>query len=143
MWAKVIGGAVIISLASLLVWVFGNARYATGELAERAKWQQQMRNADARQKKLELQLAERPVKAMTVYVDRVTQMQPIVQRMKETVREYAQTADGAKLCLPYERVRGIEQERQSIFFPDYPAPTGQGAGAVPAGPAAAPGNDQR
>jgi hypothetical protein len=136
MLSKVIGGAVVFGLAALLLWGYGKAQHSSGQLKERAAWEKRMAAEQRKTHKLELELANRPVRAMTVYVDRVTKLQPIIQHSKETVREYAKTADGQRSCLTAERVSGIIETRRALF-PGIATTTGGSPPPLP------PGSDDR
>lgn len=115
MWWKLLAGAVIIALAGLFLWRFGDAKYNAGELAERVKWKDVVIDNQKALEKLELSNAEDKVTAVENYADRLAAVQPIILRSKETVERYAETPAGNTLCLAPERVLGIEQDRAAEF----------------------------
>lgn len=130
MWWKLLAGAVVIALAGLLVWRFGEAKFEAGTLDERAKWLKTSLDHQKEIGKLEVSLVEGKAAAIGEYADRLAALEPIVVHSKETVTRYAQTAEGRVLCLAPDRVRGIESTRSTIFSGYSVAPVG-GTAAVP------------
>lgn len=118
MWWKILAGVVVIALAGLFLLTFGNAKYQSGELAERVKWKDVSLQHQKDMEKLELENAGRLTAAAETYADRLAATQPIVLHDKETVDHYAQTDAGRVLCLKPDRLLGIEQDR-ATNFPGY------------------------
>lgn len=125
-WAWKIGGVAVALLAAyFLVTMYGRARYDAGKADEGRAWQ--AKALDAERGKLAAfkdGLAQRDA-ASTVYRETIRQLPPITNTIIDRTARYASTPDGAVLCLPADRVSGIEQTRSALF----PAPT----------PTAAPG----
>lgn len=126
---KLLAGAVVIALAGLFLLSFGNAKYQSGELAERVKWKDVSLQHQKEVEKLELENAGKLTTAVETYADRLAATQPIILHDKETVDHYAQTDAGRIMCLAPERLLGIEQDR-ATNFPGYNFSSGKGAGAV-------------
>lgn len=131
MWWKLLAGAVVIALAGLFLWRFGDAKYNAGELAERVRWKDVTIQHQKEVEKLELANAASKVAAVENYADRLAGIQPIVVRSKETVTHYAETPAGRIMCLAPERLLGIEQDRTALF-PGYSFAAPASVGAVPA-----------
>lgn len=126
---KLLAGAVVIALAGLFLLSFGNAKYQSGELAERVKWKDVSLQHQKEMEKLELENAGRLTTAVETYADRLAATQPIILHDKETVDHYAQTPAGSILCLAPDRLLGIEQDR-TTNFPGYSFSSDKGVGAL-------------
>jgi hypothetical protein len=134
MWWKLVGGAVAIGLAAFLLTQYGASRYREGRADERTAhaereariWQQ---TADER-----VAAVQRNADALVAYAATVERAEPVIVRSINTVREYAQTNNGAGQCLPAERVLGIERSAAELGL-DSIAAAGAVDAAVPSDPA--------
>lgn len=133
MIARLIGGGVALALAGLLLWLFGQARYDAGQMAERARWERVAAKTAQDSAKASIALARRSSEAIEAHAREVVRLQPIIQRSKETLRVFHQTPDGARLCLAPDRVRGIEADRAALFA-DAAGSADGSDGAVPPDP---------
>lgn len=112
---------VILILASALVMTRATLREARLTYAvEKAKDEA----ASAEEK---ASFAEKGREAAQAYAKKIEDRQPIILHSKETVTRYAQTTDGNMPCLPSDRVRGIEEDRDALF-----ANSKGGASSLPA-----------
>lgn len=137
MMGRIMAGAGVLALVALMALMFGNARYAAGELAERDRWRVAQGDAAERVANQRLEDARRTGIALASQAERLASRQPIIVRSTNIVREYAQTAAGAVLCLPAERVHGIDALDRELFPTGTAAPSG--ARTVPADADATPG----
>jgi hypothetical protein len=104
-----------LSLARIgVILVAGWFIFHVGELAERGRWSGVKAAAVAAEAATDHRWSERFIAAQDGTIARFAALQPIVLRSTNTVREYAQTADGRALCLPAERVRGIAADAAAL-----------------------------
>lgn len=106
------------------------AMFHVGELAERGRWNAAKADAITASAAVDHAWSERFIAAQDRNAARDAAREPIVLRSTNTVREYAQTADGRVLCLPAERVRGIEADAAALSAAAQAA--GNGNPAMPA-----------
>jgi hypothetical protein len=132
---KIGGAAVALLAAYFLVTMYGGARYAAGKADEASAWQAKAIEAE-RGKLAAFQqgLAQRD-QASTVYRETIRQLPPVTNTIIDRTARYAATPDGNSLCLPADRVLGIEQTRSALFPA---APATPAAGAERALPASTP-----
>ena len=125
MFGKVLAGVGAFALAAFLAWMYGNARYDAGKLAERDKWH--IASIDAERQRGEERIADyaRGVAAVGHYADQVGALAASALKSQMTVRDYAQTAAGRVQCLSADRVLGIDADAASLgFFTPSTAPGG-------------------
>lgn len=135
---KLIGGGIFLAVIGFLIVQFGAARYDQGQMVERTRWQEAARLAEISRGEERLADERRVSAAVQFYSDALAAQQPLIVRSIDTVREYAQTPAGAVLCLPADRVRGIDADAAALGLQPTPAAPGGGA-ALPANPDPAPG----
>jgi hypothetical protein len=120
---KLGGVAVALIAAYFLVTMYGSARYRQGKSDSDVAWSQNVIEAE-KQKLIAYQDGVNSVHSAEVTYhetirDRII---PVTKTIVERATEYAQTADGASVCLPVERVRLLDNAR-SALFPATTAPT--------------------
>ena len=132
-WAWKIGGAAIALLAAyFLVTMYGRARYDAGKADEaRAQMATVVQAERGKLAAYQQGLAQRDA-ASTVYRETIRQLPPITNTIIDRTARYASTPDGAVLCLPADRVSGIEQTRSALFPAPAATPAPGVAGTVPA-----------
>lgn len=135
---KLIGGGVFLAVIGFLIVQYGAARYDQGKLQERTHWEHAARLAEISRGEERLADERRVSAAVLAYSDALAAQQPVILRSIDTVREYAQTPAGAVLCLPADRVWGIDADAAALGLQPAPAAPGGGS-AVPANPDPAPG----
>lgn len=117
-WGRILGGAGVLALALALVWLYGNARYDAGKsvatLAEARKWQKTVDEQSARIADLRVANERKVAQATTRYVETREQLQPIIVKSNESVRDYANTPSGAVQCLSSDRVHGIDANAAAL-----------------------------
>ena len=128
MLARLAAGAGALALAVALAWMHGNARYASGELAERAVWLDGSVQAERELAAREVAAERRAGDAAATFADRIAAFEPVVLRSHDTVTRYAQTSSGAAACLDVGRVRGIEADAAALGLA--PADSASGSDAV-------------
>lgn len=119
MLSRLAAGVGVLALAAFFAWLYGNARYHSGALAERVKWAQAA-TAAATQRAEERHADDaRVISAQALYAAKLAKLEPIVLHSREKVIQYAQTDAGRVLCLDVDRVRGIEADasRLGLFTP--------------------------
>lgn len=121
----------MLSLLGFVVWLFGNARFNAGELAERDRWKDAAITHERDVRSIERGWMNRLIDAQATHTERIETIRPVVLTNKETVTRYAETPAGRALCLAPDRVPGIEQAR-SLLFADTALTAGESAGTVPA-----------
>ena len=68
--------------------------------------------------------AQQLATAAQTYAATLAVRQPIIIHSRDTVTRYAQTPDGRALCLPADRVRGAQTDRDALFGDPTGAPGG-------------------
>lgn len=135
-FGKLIGGAAILGLIILSLWLYGNSRYNDGKQDTELTYVKQ--NAEAALayeqniRKIETGWWSKYTSAQQNFADRQTQQDPIIVRSTEKVIQYAQTDAGRVNCLAPDRVQGILLDRAALFTPSAPAATSGGTPVVPA-----------
>jgi hypothetical protein len=116
MLAKLVTGAGAIALALFLAWMYGNARYDAGKLAERDAWH--VASIDAERQRGDERIADyaRGAAAVGHYADQVGALAASALKSQMTVRDYAQTAAGRVQCLSADRVLGIDADAAGLGF---------------------------
>ncbi|NJC33846.1 hypothetical protein GGR88_001320 [Sphingomonas jejuensis] len=107
-WGRLAIGAVATALIVFLLLRFGDAREEAGRLEERAAWHEAQAEAERENAEVRVAAERRVTAAVQTYADKVARIAPIVVRATDTVTRYAETPAGRELCLPAERVRGIQ-----------------------------------
>jgi len=113
---RILIGAGAIALALFLAWMYGNARYDAGKLAERDKWH--VASIAAEHQRGEERIADyaRGVAAIGHYTDQVGSLAASALKSQIIVRDYAQTAAGRVQCLSADRVLGIDADAAGLGF---------------------------
>ena len=132
MLARLAAGAGALALAVALAWMHGNARFAAGELAERAVWLEGSVKSERELAAREVSAERRAANAAASFADQLVRIEPIVLRSSDTVTRYAQTPAGAAACLDAGRLRGIEADAAALGLA--PADPASGGDAVLADP---------
>ena len=132
MLARLAAGAGALALAVALAWMHGNARFAAGELAERAVWLEGSVKSERELAAREVSAERRAANAAASFADQLVRIEPIVLRSSDTVTRYAQTPAGAVACLGADRVHGIEADAAALGL--VPANPASGGDAVHADP---------
>lgn len=131
MWQKLLGGGIALAL---LLYGFSrllHAEYQRGRLDEKIEWTEATRDATAKAAQGRIEDGQRYTDAVVALATSWQQQEPVILHSKETVRDYAKTADGSGPCLPADRVLGIEATASALGLQ-----TGAGADADdPAEPA--------
>lgn len=130
MWGKLLAGAGALALAAFLVWMFGNARYDAGKLAERDRWKDRQIKTAVERGAMAVGYEKQLTRAAEDYANRTAAMQPIIVRSTNTVERYAETPAGRALCLTPDRVLGIERDAAALFAATAGAAEGAG-GTLP------------
>lgn len=115
----------VLVAAYLLVTMYGGSKYKQGRADEATAWAKVVAEGE-KQKLIAYQDGVASVgRAETVYHETVRdRIIPVTKTLIERVTEYAQTADGAELCLPVERVRLLDETRGALFPDTDPRATG-------------------
>lgn len=108
MWLKLLGGGIVLALALFGFSRLLQAEYKRGRLDEAIEQAEAARVATVKAAQARIEDGQRQTDAVVTLATTWQRQEPIILRSKETVREYAQTSDGAGPCLPADRVRGIE-----------------------------------
>lgn len=132
MAGKLLAGAGVLALAALLVWMYGDARFEQGRLIERDRWRLEQIDVADMLADSRVAAEQRVAAAAAVQADRVASIAAVMAGSREKVAHYAQTGAGGVRCLDDQRVRGIEQDRASLFPPTGATPAGGGADTVSA-----------
>lgn len=82
---------------------------------ERAALSAAIADADKARLADEAQFARQQASAAQAYAAALAARQPLIIHSKDTVTRYAQTPDGRTLCLPADRVRDIQADRDALF----------------------------
>ncbi|MGO1303957.1 MAG: hypothetical protein ACTMKV_04145 [Sphingomonas parapaucimobilis] len=82
---------------------------------ERAAWSATIADAEKARLADEARFAQRLATAAQTYASTLAARQPIIIHSRDTVTRYAQTPDGRALCLPADRVRGAQADRNALF----------------------------
>jgi hypothetical protein len=115
---KLGGVAVALVAAYFLITMYGGARYKAGKADEAAAWQ--VKVAEAERGKLTAYQAgvASVMGADKQYIETVRErVVPVTERIIERAAEYAQTPDGASICLTADRVRELEAFSTGLFTP--------------------------
>lgn len=128
---KIGGVAVALVAAYFLITMYGGARYKQGKADEASAWTEKLVAAE-RQKLTAYQAGVASVMgADKQYIETVREkVVPVTRTIVERATGYAQTTDGAALCLPAERVHLLEQSTGSLFDTATSTPTGGVASAM-------------
>ena len=124
-WKAILGGIVLLALTIALLAAKSDARHWRKK-HDAAALQIERMNAQAA--KQEADAAKRVAQAAQDYAERSVALEPIIIKSRDTVREYAQTDSGRAVCLPAERVRGIQDDDRAL---ETAAATQSRGGAVP------------
>lgn len=121
---KIGGVAVALVAAYFLITMYGGARYKQGKADEAAAWTDKLIVAE-RQKLTAYQAGVASVMdADKQYIETVREkVVPVTKTIIERATGYAQTPDGAGICLTAERVLGLEQTTGSLFDAATPTST--------------------
>ena len=141
---KLAAGAGSLALAAFLVWIFGNARYHAGELAERVKWQDVRIEAAGAQADQRAAFERGRTLAAENYARTIASIEPIIVRSTDKVTNYALSPAGRVQCLDADRVRDIQAAAAALGFDS--AAAGGSDRALPANDTADPArrvNEQR
>lgn len=82
---------------------------------ERAAWSATIADAEKARLVDEARFARQLATAAQSYAATLAARQPIIIHSRDTVTRYAQTPDGRALCLPADRVRGAQADRDALF----------------------------
>lgn len=131
---------VAMLLVGLWIWRLDALRadYRQTLTNERAAWSSTIADAEKARLGDEVRFAQQQASAAQTYAATLAARQPIIIHSRDTVTRYAQTPDGRALCLPANRVRGAQADRDALFA----NPAGSAGGGrypLPAGPADHPG----
>lgn len=130
---KLGGVAIALVAAYFLVTMYGGARYKQGKADEASAWSAKVIEAERDKLAAYQQGVASVQRAEVTYHETIRdRIVPVTRTMIERAAAYAQTPDGASLCLPAERVSWLEQARGTLFPPAASAPASSGAGAVSA-----------
>lgn len=124
---------VAVLLVGLWIWRLDALRadYRQTLTNERAAWSATIADSEKARLDDEVRFAQQLTTATQTYAASLAARQPIIIHSRDTVTRYAQTPDGRALCLPADRVRDIQADRDALFAD--PAGAAQaGRGAVPA-----------
>ncbi len=91
---------------------------------ERAAWSAAIADADKARLADQARFAQQQASAAQTYAATLAARQPIIIHSRDTVTRYAQTPDGRALCLPADRVRGAQADRDALFSDPPAAPGG-------------------
>jgi len=123
---RLAAGAGALALAGFLIFLFGNARYESGELAERSKWLEVRIQAAAAQAEQRAAFERGRTLAAENYARATALREPLIVRSTDKVIQYALSPAGRVQCLAADRVRDIETAAATLGF-DTGAPAGGGA----------------
>lgn len=134
LWWKLGGVAIGLVAAYFLITMYGSARYKSGKADERTAWTQELVKAE-KEKLVAYQAGVASVmNADKQYIETVREkIIPITKTIIERATAYAQTPDGASLCLPTERVSELEAFTSGLFAPATVTSSGV-IGTVPTNP---------
>jgi len=116
MLPRLLASAATLALAGLCIWLFGNARFAAGELAERVAWQKVLTQKERENADLRIEVQRVVARAALDFANRLSAIEPIVVRSTDTVTRFASTPPGGGACLASDRVRGIEADAALLGF---------------------------
>jgi len=140
MFARIgIGAAILLAAALLahlghtLIQAYGDARYQSGLADGRLKQLPDILAANAEAARAGLAARDRVITADGLRDTAVDRMIPQILSAQEKVAHYAASVAGRAACLAADRVRGIEDDRVSLFPASAPGPAGGGpTGPMPA-----------
>lgn len=115
-WWKLGGMAVALVAAYFLVTMYGSARYKQGKADEAAAWTQLAVKAEKEKLAAYQRGVASVIGADKQYIETIREkLVPVTKTIIERSTEYAQTDDGASLCLPSNRVRELEAFTGGLF----------------------------
>lgn len=107
----------VVLLVGLWLWRLDSLRadYRQTLTNERAAWSAAITEGEKARLADQARFAERQATAAQAYAVTLAARQPIIIHSRDTVTRYAQTPDGRALCLPADRVRGAQADRDALF----------------------------
>ena len=115
-WWKLGGAAVILAAAFLLVRMYGSGQYKRGKADERIVWSERILVAERRAAKQYQAGVQAVLNADKQYIETIREkVVPITKTIIERSTEYAQTPEGASICLPADRVHELESFTSGLF----------------------------
>lgn len=127
MWTKLLAGAGILALAGFFGWLYGNARYHEGMLAQQTIEQTAaLKNAQVLADK-RVADEHRVTLAIEAADARAAAVKPIILTNTREVTNYAQSPAGRVVCRDPQRVRDIDAFDAALW------PAAPGAGKAEGG----------
>lgn len=121
---KLGGMAVALAAVYFLITMYGGARYKQGKADEASAWTQALVDAERGKLAAYQNGVASVMNADKQYIETVREtVIPVTKTIIERASSYAQTADGAGICLDAERVFGLEQTTGSLFSTPTATPT--------------------
>lgn len=132
---KIGGGLAVLVAAYFLVTMYGKARYSQGIADSDVAWSMKVIQAEKDKLKAYQDGIASVQAAIITYHETVEKLVPVTKTIIERARDYAQTDEGALVCLPIERVHGIDETRSTLFPTATPTGTDSGVNGVSPDPA--------
>ena len=132
---KIGGGLLVLAVLGLVIWLYGNARYAAGKADERTAWQAKVIDGKNDQLAAYQRGVDSVLAADRGYNETIRErVVPITKTIVERATEYAATPDGSTVCLPADRVLVLDQTTSAFFNPAPAATPGGPDGTLPPDP---------